>query len=170
MDRQQKKQAVEDLRTIFKENELVLVVRQPKGLTVAESTDLRRKMREGDAFFKVAKNRLAKIALKDTPCEQIADLFSGPTAIAYSKDPVMPAKVAVDFANDNEKLEICGASMGGKFLSVQEVKALAKLPSLDELRAKIISVIQTPATRIAGVTAAPAGGLARVFGAYGNSE
>ena len=169
MDRIEKEQAVNDLKKIFEESALVLVLQQ-KGLTVTESTDLRGKMRECDSFYKVAKNRLAKIALKGTPCEQMSDLFVGPTAIAYSEDPVMPAKVAAKFAKDNDKLEICGGIMGGKLLDPQAVDALSKMPSLDELRGKIISVIQTPATRVAGVINAPVSGLARVFGAYGSSE
>ena len=169
MDRNEKEQAIGDLKKIFEESSLVLVLQQ-RGLTVTESTDLRSKMREQSSFFKVAKNRLAKIALKGTPCEQMIDLFSGPTAIAYSEDPVMPAKVAAEFAKTNNKLEICGGIMDGKLLDAQAVNALSKMPSLDELRGKIISVIQAPATRIACVLDAPVIGLARVFRAYGSSE
>lgn len=169
MDRSEKKQAVDDLRTIFEESALVLVVRQ-KGLTVSESTDLRVKMKADASNFKVAKNRLAKIALKGTVCEPMIDLFTGTTAIAYSDDPVMPAKVAAAFAKSNDKLEICGGMMGDKLLDAQAVNRLSQMPSLDESRGKIIGVLNAPASKVVGVLNAPVSGLARVFGAYGSSE
>jgi large subunit ribosomal protein L10 len=147
-----------------------IVVAHQKGLTVAQMTDLRGRMREAGAGFKVTKNRLAKLALDGTPYEGMADLFSGPTTVAYSDDPVSAAKVAVKYASDNDKYEVVGGGLDGKALSVDEVKALASLPGIDELRAKIVGMIATPATRLAQVTAAPAGQLARVFGAYGSSE
>lgn len=169
MLRQQKEVVVETLHEAFAGATSVVVAHQ-KGLTVAQMTDLRGRMREAGAGFKVTKNRLAKRALEGTPFVDIADLFSGPTTIAYSEDPVAAAKVAVKFAGDNDKFEVVGGGLDGKALSVDEVKALAALPPLDELRAKIVGMIATPATRLAQVTAAPAGQLARVFGAYGSKE
>ncbi len=169
MHRQQKEQVVEALHQTFSGATAVVVAHQ-KGLTVAQMTDLRGRMREAGAGFKVTKNRLVKRALGGTPFEGIADMFSGPTTVAYSEDPVAAARVAVKYAGDNDKFEVIGGALDGKALSVAEVKALAELPSLDELRAKIVGMIATPATRLAQVTAAPAGQLARVFGAYGSSE
>ncbi len=168
MDRAQKKQWVEDMNGGFSNAE-ILIVTQYKGLTVAEISDLRGKVRDAGASFKVTKNRLTKLALKGTSYEELSDMFTGPTAVAYATDPVSAAKVINDFANDNDKLVMVGGAFGGKVLNIQEIQALAKLPSLDELRAKIVSLLKTPATRIAGVTQAPAGQLARVFGAYGAS-
>lgn len=166
MDRSQKHDLVESLQKMFSESTLVVVTQQT-GLTVAEVTDLRRRMRTAGATFKVTKNRLARLALKDTPYKQLAPLFTGPTAIACSKDPVAAAKIAVTFADSNEKLIILGGSLGEKELDVAAVKTLATLPSIDALRAKLIGLVQAPATKIAGVLQAPAGQLARVFGAYG---
>ncbi len=169
MHRHQKEQVVETLHETFSNASAVVVAHQ-NGLTVAQMTDLRGRMREAGAGFKVTKNRLAKRALDGTPFENLSDLFSGPTAVAYSKDPVAAAKVAVKFADGNDKFVVVGGGLDGKALSVAEVKALAALPPLDELRARIVGMIVTPATRLARVTAAPAGQLARVFGAYGSSE
>ena len=168
MYRADKEQVVADLTQVLEENELVVVTRQA-GLTVKEMTDLRRRMREVDARYKVIKNRLARRALDNSRFADLAPLFVGPTAIAYSKDPVAAAKVAVDFAKSNEKLEIAGGAMGEQTLGVDGVKALAALPSLDELRARLVGMLQTPATRVAGVLQAPAGQLARVMSAYGAS-
>lgn len=165
MDRQQKEQAVKDLQQNLSESQIVLVLEQ-NGLTVAESTTLRRNMSEGGARLKVIKNRLSKLAIEGTNFENLGGLLKGTTVLAYSSDPVSPAKIANDFAKSNDKLKIMGASMDGKLLEEAEVKHLASLPSLDELRAKLISIIQTPATRVAGVLQAPAGQLARVCGAY----
>lgn len=165
MDRGKKEALVAELRQTFDENELVVVTHQ-SGLTVAEASDLRRKMREAGARFKVTKNRLAKLALKDTKFEHLTDDFTGPTAIAVSVDPVAAAKVAVEFANKNDKLQIVSGALGEKGLDADGVKALAKLPSLDELRGKIVGLLQAPAGKLASVTQAPAGQLARVFGAY----
>lgn len=165
MDRSGKRKLVSDLQQSLDSAQLVVVTRQ-SGLTVAEVTDLRRKMRAAGAGFKVAKNRLAQIALKGTRHEGLGKLLKGPTAIAFSSDPVAAAKVAVTYANSNEKLAIVGASMGADLLGADGVKALAMLPSLDELRAKLIGMLQTPATRLAVIAAAPAAQLARVFGAY----
>ena len=167
MDRTQKEELVSTLHEVFGAATLI-VVACPVGLTVAQSTDLRKQMRDSGASFKVTKNRLTRLALKGTTFEPLTDLFSGPTAIAYSDDPVAAAKVAVQFAEKNEKLVILGGALQGQVLDVSGVTALAKLPSLDELRGKLVGMIQTPATRIAGVLQAPAGQLARVMGAYAN--
>lgn len=166
MDRSEKEQLVSSLRQGLTESSLVIVTQQ-KGLTVAEVSDLRRKMREVDAQYKVAKNTLARLAVAGTHNESINSMLSGPTALAYSKDPVAAAKVTIKFANSNEKLKVVGGSLNGRLLSSQEIDALSKLPSLDELRAKMLAIISTPATRIAGILQAPAGQLARVFSAYG---
>jgi large subunit ribosomal protein L10 len=127
-------------------------------------------MRDAGASVRVAKNRLAKLAVKGTDAETIADLFKGPTVIAYSKDPVAAAKVATDFAKANDKLVILGGSMGRTSLDADGIKALASLPSLDELRGKLVGLIVSPATRVAQVVAAPAAQLARVVGAYANKS
>ncbi len=165
MDRTEKAATVASLHATLSQAGAVVVIRN-LGLTVAQSTDLRNKMRAGGASFKVAKNRLAKIALVDTPYAGIVDLLTGPTALATSIDPIAAAKIIVEFAKTNDKLEIIGGAMGDTILGVSGIKALASLPSLDELRAKIIGLVQAPATKLAQITAAPAGQLARVFGAY----
>ena len=169
MDRGKKEALVAELRQTFDENELVVVTHQ-NGLTVAEASDLRRKMRDAGARFKVTKNRLAKLALKGTKFEHLTDQFSGPTAIAVSVDPVAAAKVAVEFANKNDKLAIVSGALGDKELDANSVKALAKLPSLDELRGTIIGLLQAPAGKLARVTQAPAAQLARVFSAYATKD
>ena len=166
MDRAEKEQLVSFLRDTFQEAGLVVVTRQ-SGLTVAEANDLRTRMREAGASYKVTKNRLTKLALEGTNFEALQPLFEGPTAIAYSSDPVAAAKVAVKFANENNKLAVVGGAMGAQVLDDKGIEALAKLPSLDELRGKLVGLLQAPATKIAGVMQAPAGQLARVFGAYG---
>ncbi len=165
MNREEKAQQIDALNQTLAATTLVVVTRQ-SGLTVAEVSDLRRKMRAGGASYKVTKNRLARLALKGTKFEGIDPLFVGPTAVAVSKDPVAAAKVAVDFAKDNEKLTIVGGALGEKLLDAEGVKALASLPSLDQLRAKLLGLLQAPATKIAGVLAAPAGQLARVLKAH----
>jgi len=165
VDRSKKEALVAELRQTFDENELMVITHQ-SGLTVAEASDLRRKMREAGARFKVTKNRLAKIALKGTKFEHIADLFTGPTAIAVSVDPVVAAKVAVEFANKNDKLTIVAGALGAKELDPEAIRSLARLPSLDELRGKIIGLLQAPAGKLASVTQAPAAQLARVLNAY----
>ena len=169
MDRSRKEALVADLHQTFEDTNL-LVVTQQSGLTVQEVTALRSEMREEGASFRVTKNRLAKIALKGTKFESLVDSFTGPTAIAVSADPVAAAKVAVEYANKNDKLTIVGGALGDKVLNVDDVKALAKLPSLDELRGKIVGLLQAPAGKLVGVMNAPAGQLARVFSAYGNTE
>ena len=169
MDRAQKEKQVALLRDVFGDATLVVVTR-PVGLTVAEMNDLRGRMREAGASFRVTKNRLARLALEGTDFGGLAELFTGPTAIAYSEDPVAAAKVAVNFAKDNDKLAVVGGCLDSQMLDEVGITNLAKLPSLDEQRAMLISLIQTPATRIAGVLQAPAGQLARVFGAYGAKD
>jgi large subunit ribosomal protein L10 len=169
MDRAAKSQMVAELKQTFSETSVVVVTRN-LGLTVAQSSALRNRMREAGASFKVAKNRLALIALEGTTYAPIGDMLTGPTALATSIDPVAAAKVAVDFAKTNDRLEIVGGAMGDTILDVNGVKALAELPSLDELRARIVGLIQAPATKIAQVVNAPAAKLARVFGAYGAKE
>lgn len=169
MDRTQKGQTIASLHQKLQDVSLV-VVTQHKGLTVAEVTDLRRKMRAAGAGFKVTKNRLARIALKDTKFAGLDGLFKGPTAIAYSADPVAAAKVATEYAKANEKLAVIGGSLGNLLLTPEGVQALAKLPSLDELRGQLIGMIKTPATRIAGVLQAPGGQLARVLAAHAEAE
>lgn len=147
-----------------------VVVAHYAGLTVANMTDLRSKMRAAGGTVKVAKNRLAVIALQGTESEGMKDLFKGQTLIAYADDPVAAPKVASEFAKANDKLVILGGAMGATTLDADGVKALATMPSLDELRAKIVGMIQTPATRIAAVVNAPAGNLARVVGAYARKD
>jgi large subunit ribosomal protein L10 len=169
MDRSQKTEAVAELNAVFNEVGVVVVTRN-LGMSVAQSTDLRNKMREAGASYKVAKNRLAKLALKDTDYVGIEEFLSGPTALAWSEDPVAAAKAAVDFAKSNDKLEIVGGSMGTQVLDEAGVKALASMPSLDELRGTIVGLINAPATKIAQVVNAPANKLARVFGAYAATE
>ncbi|WP_284126372.1 50S ribosomal protein L10 [Parerythrobacter aestuarii] len=169
MDRSQKADAVAQLNGVFNEAGVVVVTRN-LGLTVAQSTELRGKMREVGASYQVAKNRLAKLALKDTDYEGISEMLTGPIALGYSEDPVAAAKAAVDFAKSNDKLEIVGGSMGGQLLDEAGVKALASMPSLDELRGKLVGLINAPATKIAQVVNAPANKLARVFGAQGAKE
>ena len=169
MNRSEKTDTVAALNATFNEAAVVVVTRN-LGLTVAQSTDLRLKMRDAGAGYKVAKNRLAKIALNDTQYESLSDLLTGPTALATSGDPVAAAKVAVEFAKTNDKLEIVGGAMGSTVLDVEGVIALASLPSLNELRAKLIGLVQAPATKVVQVISAPAGQLARVFGAYAAKE
>ena len=164
MDRTQKEELVASFNDAFSSATLVVVASQV-GLTVAQSTALRKEMRNAGASFKVTKNRLTRLALKGTKFEALGDLFKGPTAIAYSDDPVAAARVAVKFAEGNDKFQILGGGLGEQVLDASGVTALAKLPSLDELRARLLGMIQTPATRIAGVTQAPAAQLARVLSA-----
>jgi large subunit ribosomal protein L10 len=167
VNRTEKADLVATLNKTLGDATLVVVTRQ-SGLTVAEVTALRNQMRAAGAGYKVAKNRLARLALEGTSFKQIGPMLVGPTALAYSKDPVAAAKAAVTYAKGNEKLQIVGGSLGDQQLDVEGVKALAALPSLDELRAKFLALLNTPATRIAGVVQTPAGQLARVFGAYGS--
>ena len=169
MDRSQKAESVAQLNAVFNEVGLVVVTRN-LGLTVKQSTDLRTKMRDAGATYKVAKNRLAKLALKDTQYEGLEEHLTGPTALAYSTDPVAAAKAVVDFAKTTDKFEIVGGAMGDTVLDVDGIKALAALPSLDELRATIIGLVQAPATKIARTVSEPGAQLARIFSAYAAKE
>lgn len=165
MDRAAKSELVTTLNDVFS-NTSVVVVAHYKGLTVADMQKLRKQMKQAGATVKVAKNRIAKIALEGTDVASIGSLMKGPTLIAYSSDPVAAPKVAVDFAKGNDKFVILGGAMGVTSLNPDGVKALATMPSLDELRAKLVGLINAPATKIAQVVNAPAAKLARVFGAY----
>lgn len=169
VDRIEKREFVAELSTVFAETSMIVVTRN-EGMTVADVTDLRRKMRAAGASFKVAKNRLALLALDGTRFDGLKPLMKGPTAISWSADPVAVAKAAVDFAKTNDKFVLVGGSLGSQMLDVSGVKALAELPSLDTLRAKFLGLLNTPATRIAGVVQAPAAQLARVFAAYADSK
>jgi large subunit ribosomal protein L10 len=169
VDRAEKRELVTDLNQAF-QNAGSVVVAHYAGITVAQMNDLRSKMRAAGGTVKVAKNRLARIALQGTDSERMQVLFKGQTLIAYSDDPVAAPKVASDFAKGNDRLVILGGAMGATSLDAEGVKALATMPSLDELRAKIVGMITTPATRIAQVVNAPAAQLARVFGAYARKD
>lgn len=169
MNREEKAAMIDELKGVFTDAEAV-VVTQYKGLSVAEMTDLRNQIREAGASYKVTKNRLAKIALEGTSYTGLTDSFTGPTAISYSDDPVAAAKAAVEYAKKNDKLIIVQGAMGGQVLDVNGVKALADLPSLDELRSKLIGLVLAPATKVAQVTQAPASKLARVLNAYATKE
>ena len=169
MDRAQKAAAVAELNRTFSEVGVVVVTRN-HGMSVAQSTQLRNKMREAGASYKVSKNRLAKIALDGTDYLSLGDMLTGPVGLASSIDPVAAAKVVVEFAKTNDKFEIVGGAMGANALDVEGVKALASLPSLDELRAKIVGLLVAPATKLATITQAPAGQLARVLKAYSEKE
>ncbi len=169
MDRAEKKEAVATLHDVFSKTGVVVVARY-SGLTVAQLQTLRKQAREAGASVQVAKNRLAKIALEGTDVASIAALLKGPTLIAYSDDPVAAPKVATAFAKDFEKFVILGGAMGATALNPDGVKSLATMPSLDELRAKLVGLISAPATKIAQLSTAPAAKLARVFGAYANKD
>lgn len=169
MDRSQKADAVAALNATFNAVGVVVVTRN-RGMTVAQTTALRVKMRDSDASFKVSKNSLAKLAIVDTDYAGIGEMLTGPVALGTSVDPVAAAKIVVEFAKTNDKLEIVGGAMGSQVLDEAGIRALASMPSLDELRAKLIGLVQAPATKIAQVVTAPAGKLARVFGAYAAKE
>lgn len=169
MDRTEKREFIAQLSAVFADTSFVLVARN-KGLTVADVSDLRRRMRGAGATYKVAKNRLALRALDGTRFQGVQPLLKGPTALAWSKDPVAVAKTAVEFAKGNDKFVILGGALAGQTLSPDGVKALSELPSLETLRAQILGLIQTPATRIAGVLQAPGSQLARVFSAFAKKD
>jgi large subunit ribosomal protein L10 len=169
MDRAQKAEFVASLKQTFSEVGVVVVTRN-HGLTVAQSTQLRNKMRDAGAVYKVSKNKLAKIALDGTDYLSLGDMLTGPVGLASSIDPVAAAKVVVDFAKTNDKFEIVGGAMGATALDVDGVKALATLPSLDELRAKIVGLLVAPATKLATITQAPAAQIARVLSAHAEKQ
>lgn len=168
MDRTQKEGLVTSLREGLEESSIVIVTQQ-KGLTVSEVTSLRAKIREAGANHKVVKNTLARLAVVGTAHEGLKDSLSGPTALTYSSDPVATAKALMSFANDNDKLKVIAAVMDGNILDAKAIDTLSKLPSLDELRAKLLAIFTTPATQIARISQEPATQLARVFAAYGKS-
>ena len=169
MDRAKKAEVVESLNGLFGGAGSVVVAHY-SGMTVAQMSDLRSRMRAAGASFKVAKNRLAVRALQGTAAEGITHLFKGPTGIAISQDPVAASRVVVAYAKENDKLVILGGVVGGTAIDANGVKALAELPSLDELRGKIVGILKAPATKLAGLLAAPAGQLARVIGAYSTKD
>jgi len=169
VERAQKQRLIDALQRDLGDTACVVVTHQ-SGMTVAEATQLRRQMRAAGAQFRVTKNRLAKRALDGTPFEGLSPLFIGPTAIAFSRDPVAAAKVAVEYANRNNKLTIIGGGLAGEILSEAGIKELASLPSLDELRAKLIGLLVAPATRIAGILQVPGGQLARVLAAHAEAS
>lgn len=165
MDRAQKAEAVAELQKTFSETEAV-VVTQNLGLNASQASDLRVRMRNEGVNFKVSKNRLVLRALKGTRFEGIGPMLKGPVGIATSQDSVAAAKVAANFAKDNEQLVIIGGALGDKLLDKAEIEALSKLPSLDELRGKLVGLLQAPAQRLATLSQAPAAQVARVIGAY----
>jgi len=165
VDRIQKEKAIAELQHTFEGTESI-VVTQYDGLTVGQLTDLRNKMRENGVSYKVSKNRLVLRALQGTRFEGIGSMLKGPVGIATSKDPVAAAKVAWEFAKTNDKLKILGGALGSEIMNLSGIESLSKLPSLDEIRAKFIALLQTPATRIATISKEPAGQMARVVKAY----
>ena len=162
MDKEQKSDLVKTLHNTFEGAASVVVV-HCIGLSVAESTDLRNKMRNENCYFKVTKNKITRLALQKTKYQHMDEMFRGPTAIGSSKDPVMAAKILVDFAKDNEKLVIIGGGLEDKQLSKIEVEALAKLPSLTDLRGKLVGLLQAPATKISRLTIEPASQVLRTI-------
>jgi len=169
VDRTEKREFVAELNQALAATSMVVVTRNA-GLTVAEVTDLRRKMRASGSTYRVAKNRLTNLALAGTPFVGLEPMLKGPTALAWSKDPVAVAKAAVEFARTNDKFVVLGGALGSQTLDAAGVKALSELPSLDQLRAKLLGMIQTPGTRIAGILQAPGGQLARVLAAYAKKD
>ena len=169
MDRAQKAESIEQLKSVFADAGAVVVTHN-RGLTVVEMEDLRGRLRKEGAAFKVVKNRLALKALGVEEGSEYHSLFKGPVGIAYAADPVTAAKVTAEFAKGNDKFVIQGGFMGDKVLDAKGVEALSKLPSLDQLRGKLIGLLQAPATKVAGVLQAPAGQLARVFNAYATKD
>lgn len=153
MNREEKAQLLSDLNELFNSSEII-VVSHYKGLTVTEVSELRDNIRKAGAGFKVTKNRITRLALKGTKFEGLTDLFKGPTAIAFASDPISACKACVEFAKTNEKLIVVGGAMGTGVLSIDEIKKLASIPSMDELRAKIIGLLQAPAAQLARVTKA----------------
>ena len=169
MDRTEKREFVASLHQALAETSMIVVTHN-QGLTVAEATELRRRMRAAGVTFRVAKNRLAHLALEGTQFGDLTPMLKGPTALAWSRDPVAAAKATVEFAKTNEKLVLVGGALGLQTLDASGVRALAELPSLDELRGRIVGMISSPATRVAGIMQASAGQLARVFGAFARKD
>lgn len=169
MDRTEKQAFIASLAGVLADTSIVLVTRNG-GLTVAEVTELRRRMRAAGATYRVAKNRLAMLAIDGTRFDGIRPMLKGPTALAWCKDPVVVAKTAIEYARTNDRLVILGGSLGSQVLDLDGIKALAELPSLDVLRARIIGVLQAPASRVAAILQAPGGQLARVLAAYADKD
>ena len=169
MDRAGKKELIDSLHASLKDTGTIVVAHYA-GMTVAHMTEFRKRVKEAGGSVKVTKNRLAKLALKDTDAAGIIDLFKGPTVVAYSKDPVTAARISVKYAKDNDKLVILGGTMGKNVLDPQGVKALAELPSLDELRARLIGLLNAPATKIARTVMEPGAKLARVIQAQASKS
>jgi large subunit ribosomal protein L10 len=169
VDRSEKHEFVAGLHKMLAATSMIVVTHN-QGLTVAEATDLRRRMRAAGVTFKVTKNRLTHLALEGTRFDGLKPMLRGPTALAWSQDPVAAAKATVEFARTNDKLQLIGGALGTQMLDASGVRALAELPSLDALRARIVGMIATPATRVAGVLQASAGQLARVFGAFAKRD
>lgn len=169
MNRTQKQQFIDTMHGEIKDAGVVVVAHY-QGLTVAEISDLRRKVRGAGASFKVTKNTLTKLATKDTSYSNVVDLFTGPTAVAYSADPIAAAKVLVDYAKDNEKLKILGGAMGERKLQAADVESLAKMPSLDQLRGTILGLLQAPATKMVRLLQTPGGQIARVIQAHAQQQ
>ena len=166
MNREEKKFFVSSVKDIVNENSLILVFHY-RGLSMSEMSELRVQSFNSGSNIKVTKNRLTKLALAETDKSELSPLFDGPTAIAYSNDPVNLTKLVTNFAKNNNKLVLVGGIMDKEILSVEKIEILSKLPSLDEARAQLIGLIKTPAQRIAGILSVPAGDLARVLNAYG---
>ena len=162
MDRAAKRELIDRLHTVFKDTGVVVVAHNT-GMVAAQSAEFRRVVKEAGGTVKVAKNKLVQLAIKDTPTADISDLLKGPTVLAFSKDPIAAAKATVAYAKGNDKLVILGGAMGKTVLDAKGVKALAELPSLDELRAKLIGLLNAPATKIARTIKEPGGQLARVI-------
>lgn len=169
MDRTQKQQLVETLQQALADTACVVVTHQ-RGLNVAEATQLRRQVRNAGAGFRVTKNRLARRAVTGTVFEPLSPLFIGPTAIAFSRDPVAAARVVVEFANRNDKLTIVGGGLAGRQIDADGVRELASLPSLDELRGKLVGLLKAPGTGLAVVLQATGGQIARIFAAYAQQK
>jgi large subunit ribosomal protein L10 len=167
--RAEKAQVIDDLSGVFTDTGVV-VVTYYKGLTVAEITDLRGRIRAAGASFRVTKNTLARRALDGTPFAPIASLFTGPTAIAFSKDPTAAPKIVSEFGKKNDKLQIVGGGLSGTVLDAVSVRALAELPSLEELRRKLIGLLNAPASRLVGLLQAPGGQIARVLAARAEEQ
>ena len=163
MNREEKAELINTLQSTFAEASSVVIAHQVGLICEAESSELRAKMREAGAGFKVTKNRIAKIAVQGTKDEVLADMFTGPTAVGTSADPVAAAKALVEFAKSNDKVTIVGGTLDGALLDKAGVEALATMPSLDELRAKLVGLVSAPAAKLARIAQAPAGDLARVI-------
>ena len=159
MNKDQKKQYIEEMTAQFDKSEAVIVTHY-QGLSVSQLDDLRKKMREHGVKFKITKNKITKLALEKTKCKDISNLFTGPTAVAMSKDAIISAKILTNFSKENEKLKILGGIMGNDILDVAGVQNVATLPTLDEARAKIVGILRTPAQKIASILLAPASKIA----------